>query len=953
MTGRSRHFIRSGAVAVLALVLASCGGLRQDIGTAASDSHNGLVLESSAPGWPVGLPVDRAQPWEELDSDGFVIRQSSGINAQSDFTPGVERFDEAGDVNDLGEASRFASGEVGAGALSYALYRITLGAEQPGAVSADVNLHLRDGGGGGGGDGALSEYWLGLSSYGEGVWDWRGPYSDSHVRISLGDAIVGGADYTSGLGNLFVAVLAYDGASFDLVGLGVNKYNAADSTPPPAPSAPVVSSVAGGVLAEWIPVAAGDFAGYRIYYAGAEFADGSEPFVRTVDYLEGATRHLLPGFAGQTHVRISAVDTSGNESALSDIGKAIMLPGGAPVLALSTDIVSGRLDAVAMLTATGASSYDWDIDGDGVYDITDDTTGEAIVDTSATGIIRPGVRGVSDGPGGPGTSIALGGVSLIITGNTRPVASATANPQSGQSPLDVTFVGTAEDAEDDVGALKFAWDFDGDGIFEPDTDTLLPAVQQYTIPGLFNVKFRVEDSDGSWDVDTVTVQVQAPPDPPVNQPPHAHLRVNRSMGDVPFTVQFDASDSSDLDGSIVQYEWDWESDGTYDESTGVTPTASHTYHVAWEYTATVRVTDDDGAEDTASLSIVAWGFRLETLDSNGSVGQFTSLVVVNGNPAISYRDDTNDDLKYVRASDADGTSWGAPVTPDSTENVGRHTSLAVVNGNPAISYWDSDPNYDLKYVRANDADGTSWGAPVTPDSTGNVGWFTSLAVVNGNPAISYWDGTNGDLQYVRANDADGSSWGAPLTLDSTGTVGLFTSLAVVNSHPAISYLDGSNGDLKYVRANDADGTAWDTPLTLDSTGFVVDFTSLAVVNGNPAISYFDNTNFDLKYVRASNADGTTWDTPLTLDSTGDVGWFNSLAVVNGKPAISYIDFANDDLKYVRASDADGASWGAPVTPDSAGHVGWFTSLAVVNGNAAISYHDSFPNYDLKYVLIIE
>ncbi|MCH7471857.1 hypothetical protein IIA79_02775 [bacterium] len=546
--------------------------------------------------WPTGLPVDQAQPWEELDSDGLVIRQSSGINAQSDFTPGVQRFNEAGDVSDLGEASRFASGEAGAGALSYALYRITLDGAQPGVVSADVNLHLRDGGG------SISEYWLGLSSYGEGSWDWRGPFSDSHVRIGLGDAIAGGADYTSGLGNLFVAVLAYDGASFDLVGLGVNEYDAANTTPPPVPSAPVVSSVAGGVLAEWIPVAAGDFAGYRIYYAGADFADGTEPFVRTVDYLEGATRHLLPGFAGHTHVRIAAVDISGNESALSEIGKAIMLPGSAPVLALATDIVSGRLGAVAMLSATGAESYDWDIDGDGVYDITDDTTGEAAVDTSATGIIRPSVRGVSDGPGGPGTSIALGGVSLIITGNTRPVASATADPQSGITPLDVTFVGIAEDAEDDVSALTFAWDLDGDGIFEPDTDTLTPAVQKYADPGLYNAKFRVEDGQGAWDVDTVGI-----------------------------------------------------------------------------------------------LSIVAKGYRLETPDSTDSVGQYTSLAVVNGRPAISYYDVNNGDLKYVRASDADGASWSTPLTLDSTGNVGGFTSLAVVNGNAAISYYD-DTNDDLKYA---------------------------------------------------------------------------------------------------------------------------------------------------------------------------------------------------------------------------------------------------------------
>ena len=49
-----------------------------------------------------------------------------------------------------------------------------------------------------------------------------------------------------------------------------------------------------------------------------------------------------------------------------------------------------------------------------------------------------------------------------------------------------------------------------------------------------------------------------------------------------------------------------------------------------------------------------------TVDNSGSVGQDTSLQVVNGNPAISYYDATNTALKYVRALDVSGNtenSW--------------------------------------------------------------------------------------------------------------------------------------------------------------------------------------------------------------------------------------------------------------------------------------------------------
>lgn len=93
-----------------------------------------------------------------------------------------------------------------------------MGGQQPGALSGDINLQSRS-------DGSLSEYWLRLSDYGAGRWEWHGPFTEAQVCISIPEG-----NYLSSLGNLFFTVVASDGAAFDVVGLGVNQRDGVDFT---------------------------------------------------------------------------------------------------------------------------------------------------------------------------------------------------------------------------------------------------------------------------------------------------------------------------------------------------------------------------------------------------------------------------------------------------------------------------------------------------------------------------------------------------------------------------------------------------------------------------------------------------------------------------------------------------------------------------------------------------
>jgi PKD repeat protein len=83
-----------------------------------------------------------------------------------------------------------------------------------------------------------------------------------------------------------------------------------------------------------------------------------------------------------------------------------------------------------------------------------------------------------------------------------------------------------------------------------------------------------------------------------NQPPVAAINATPTSGLAPLTVAFNGSGSSDADGTIASYSWDF---GDSTNATGAT--ASHTYNTAGTYTARLTVTDDDGATGSATVTI--------------------------------------------------------------------------------------------------------------------------------------------------------------------------------------------------------------------------------------------------------------------------------------------------------------------------------------------------------------
>ncbi len=103
----------------------------------------------------------------------------------------------------------------------------------------------------------------------------------------------------------------------------------------------------------------------------------------------------------------------------------------------------------------------------------------------------------------------------------------------------------------------------------------------------------------------------------INIPPTAVISANPTSGYLPLTVSLDASGSTDPDGTIVSYSWDF-GDGT--TTSGIS--ASKTYTTADTYTVSLTVTDDEGATSTATTNIVV-SEPDECADNNTPNASFT------------------------------------------------------------------------------------------------------------------------------------------------------------------------------------------------------------------------------------------------------------------------------------------------------------------------------------------
>ncbi|GIX06705.1 MAG: hypothetical protein KatS3mg115_1108 [Candidatus Poribacteria bacterium] len=233
--------------------------------------------------------------------------------------------------------------------------------------------------------------------------------------------------------------------------------------------------------------------------------------------------------------------------------------------------------------------FGWQIDvvySSAVLEFTDFTEGDFLKQGGATFAVNPSVKDVADDPDGLDKAVTLA----------------------------VSSLGGTADGSGELGAVTFT--------------VVGEAATQVKLANPIFLDNQVQEIPVTTEGAQLTVEVVVP-----NEPPVAAI-AGPNAGTVGETLVFSAAGSSDPDGTIASYAWDF-GDGT----TATGQEASHAYAQPGNYTVTLTVTDDQGATASTTLAVVISpapqpAIREHTAGSDTL--QFEAALPTAGEPATAY-----------------------------------------------------------------------------------------------------------------------------------------------------------------------------------------------------------------------------------------------------------------------------------------------------------------------------
>ncbi len=259
---------------------------------------------------------------------------------------------------------------------------------------------------------------------------------------------------------------------------------------------------------------------------------------------------------------------------------------GAAPLAVNFD-ASSSTDPDGKITG-----FAWDLDGNGVFN---DATGEKASYTyTASGTYEAAVQ-VTDNSGD--TNVLKKPINISSTFALKSAIDVNSEV-NGKLFIGKSYLFDGKRSSSPSGKVtKYTWNF-GDGTPAQSGRSVSHA---FKTMGTYEVLLTVTDEGGTSATAGKKVSVTEPAKTPISLITSSPAAVNGKItGAAPLSVNFDATKSTDTDDDIVEYAWDFDSDGTFDK---FGPSASYVYPAQATYTAILRVTDSDNSERTAQVTV--------------------------------------------------------------------------------------------------------------------------------------------------------------------------------------------------------------------------------------------------------------------------------------------------------------------------------------------------------------
>lgn len=152
----------------------------------------------------------------------------------------------------------------------------------------------------------------------------------------------------------------------------------------------------------------------------------------------------------------------------------------------------------------GIARYEWDFNGDGIYDYNSTETGNTLHTYTQIGEFSPTIR-VTDSQN-VSTTYTLPTTTVNVAVEGSPSVTGASNIYKGKAPLVANLSATATDPQAKGFAL-WEWDYNGDGVYDYESNQTASVTHTFTSAGTYFPRVRVTTADGRQSVDAIEINV--------------------------------------------------------------------------------------------------------------------------------------------------------------------------------------------------------------------------------------------------------------------------------------------------------------------------------------------------------------------------------------------------------------------------------------------------------------